>query len=353
MPTTLIVRDATLAVNGAPEKRGEPREHLRTRVAEVKHMDARTAEECVEVLTSVATGEGADPEALQALMIVALAHPVLAERMGLPALETGRRLAARLERGGDIDRTLAVLELLQEHFPGHDTLERDLAQLMRRAGMVKDLVSRYFERARRLIREGRHNEAAGWLREVLQLDPKRKDAARLMRDLRIKRVTRSRKKGGWLRFLFLATLLCLGGAYAVLRELRLRAEFQALPSAASGNLPALKRRLADLEEFISRHPLWHGGLQVLAERSELRVQLAILEERERAEREAVESAERERLEAADLCRERGLMRAQAGDARGALEALREAVRYGGPEWPHFQKVSQDISDLESGLAQKP
>src|SRR6185436_5780591 len=70
MTTTLIVRDATLAINGAPEKRREPREHLRLRVAEVAHMEERTAEECVEVLTAVAGGDGAEAEVLEALVIV-------------------------------------------------------------------------------------------------------------------------------------------------------------------------------------------------------------------------------------------------------------------------------------------
>src|ERR1051326_628003 len=141
MTTTLIVRDASLAINGAPEKRGEPREHLRLRIADVAHMEARTAEECVEVLSSVSNGEGADPDVLEALVIVGL------------------------------------------------------AQLMRRQGMVQDLVNRYFERARKLMREGRNNEAAGWLREVLQLDPSRKDAARLIRDLRFKRAGSRRRRG--------------------------------------------------------------------------------------------------------------------------------------------------------------
>src|SRR6185503_16840989 len=181
--------------------------------------------------------------------------------------------------------TLAVFEILQKHFPGHESLERDLSQLMCRQGMVQDLVSRYFERAQKLIREGRNNEAAGWLREVLQLDPGRKDAARLMRDLRFKRAKRSRRRTGSLRFLFLVALLSLGFSYGLLREFRLSEEFRGLPQAAPGNVPALKRRLADLEQFIAHHPLWHGALQVLTERTALRVQLAVLDAKVEEERE--------------------------------------------------------------------
>lgn len=353
MTTTLIVRDAMLAVNGAPEKRGAPREHLHLRIAEVAHMDARTAEECIEVLTSVASGEGADPDVLEGLVIVALAHPALAKRLEMPTVATGRRLAAMLERSAAIEHALAVFEVLQRHFPGHESLERDLSQLMCRQGMVQDLVSRYFERALKLIREGRNNEAAGWLREVLQLDPGRKDAARLMRDLRFKRVKRSQRRSGNWRALFAVALLSLGLSWAVLREFRLREEFRGLAQAAPGNVPALKRRLADMEQFIAGHPLWHGALQVLTERTALRVQLAVLEAKSEEEREVSERAARERIEAADLCRARGLAYAQAGDQRRALEAFREALEYGGPEWVQRERVARDVSDLEANSTDQP
>lgn len=353
MSTTLIVRDATLAINGAPEKRDEPRAHLRLRVAEVAHMDPQAADECAEVLLSVATGEGADPEVLEALVILSLAHPKLAKRLELDSVGTGRRMAAALDRGGDPDRAFAVLELLQQHHPGQPTLERDLAQLMRRQGMVKDLVGRYYDRARKLVREGRHGEAAGWLREILQLDPGRKDAARLLRDLRFKRGPRPKGRSFAFRPLFLVAVLGLGASYLALRELRLRGEFVALPQAAGENPEVLRRRLGELERFVESHPLWHGALRALTERTDLRLRIALLEERERTQREAAQRTERERLDAAELCRARGLMHVQSGDAKRGLEALREALAYGGPEWPAFEQVSRDVSVLEKGLSESP
>ncbi|HEX6882704.1 MAG TPA: hypothetical protein VF530_04940 [Planctomycetota bacterium] len=352
MSTTLIVRDATLAINGAPEKRDEPRAHLRLRVAEVAHMDPRTAEECVEVLLSVAHGEGADPEVLEALVIVALAHPKLAKRLELDTVGTGRRLAAALERAGEPDRSFAVLEILQQHHPGQPTLERELGQLMRRQGMVKDLVTRYYDRARKLVREGRHAEAAGWLREILQLDPGRKDAARLLRDLRFKRSGRRRMPRIALRPLFLVALLGLGLTTLALREIRLHGEFLTLPPP--GKSPeALRRRLQEVEAFVERHPVWHGGLRVLGERTELRLQLVLVEERERELAEAARAAERQRLEAADLCRARGLMHAQSGDLVRALADFREALSHGGPDWPARAEVERDVRNLEEGLSETP
>ncbi|NOT29799.1 MAG: hypothetical protein HOP15_05040 [Planctomycetes bacterium] len=353
MTTTLIVRDATLAINGAPEKRRAPSEHLRLRIAEVAHMDAHTTEECVEVLSAVSAGEGADPEVLEALVVVGLAHPDLARRLDLPTLTTGRRLAARYERSAAVDGAMAMLELLQKYFPGQESLESDLSQLMRRQGMVKDLVGRYFERARNLMREGRQAEAAGWLREVLQLDPGRKDAARLLRDLRFKGKGREPRKAGGLRFLFVVTLVSLGVFFGLQREFRLRGELASLPLAAAGDLSALKRRLADVEQFIDESPVWHGALQVLAERSELRVQLTVLQELERAEREQAERAERERLETAESYRQRGLMHAQSGDLLGAMDAFRAALQHGGPSWTHHAQVTRDLSEIAASAKGNP
>lgn len=350
MTTTLIVRDATLAINGAPEKRTDPRQHLQSRIAEVSRMDPRTAEECVEVLSSVASGDGAEPEVLEALVIVGLAHPQLAERLGLATLSTGRRLATRLERLADAERAVAVLELMQQHFAGQESLERDLGQLMRRQGMVQDLVERYFERARKLMREGRNNEAVGWLREVLQLDPGRKEAARLIRDLRfkVKKVGRRRSSGS-LGF-FLGTVATAGLiTFAAMREIRLRGEFLALPQAAPGSMPTLQRRLAELERFIERHPVWHGAFQAVAERSELRVQLELYEEKQRAERESAVRAARERIEAADLSRARAMQKVDEDDIPAAIEAFRQALDYGGENWEHRAEVLRHIADLEAHL----
>jgi tetratricopeptide (TPR) repeat protein len=353
MTTTLIVRDATLAINGAPEKRGEPREHLLSRVAEVTRMEGRTAEECVEVLSSVAGGEGADPDVLEALLIVALAKPDVAKRMNLPTLATGRRLAAKLERAAEFGHTLAILELLCQHFPGEEGLERELANHMRRQGTVHDLVKRYYDRAQKLLREGRHGEAAGWLREVLQLDPTRRDAARQLRDLRFKRTKRKKASSGTLRFLLVFGLISLGITWGVLREVRLRQEFDALPQSVPGNTATLRRRLNELQEFADRNPVWHGAFQILTERSTLRVQLEVLEEQERQVRAAAELVTRERLEAAELCRKRGLSQIQSSDLQRALDSFREALEHGGADWSQRASVLQDVAELEAALSEQP
>ncbi len=353
MVTTLIVRDATLAINGAPEKRGEPREHLRTRIAEVSRMEPRTAEECMEVLGSVANGEQADSEVLEALIVVGLAHPAIAARMSIVPVSIGRRLAVRLERTGEIDRTLGVLELLLHHHPGQDQLERDMAAVMRRQGMVQNLVERYFERAERLIREGRHQEAIGWLREVVQLDRSRKDAMRMIRDLRFHAKSHDRQKRVRWRFVMATVVASLGLTYLVLREVRVSDEYRSLPAVAGDSLGALRRRLNDLESFHARYPLWHGAFGVLSERSELRVEVERLEEDLRLAEEAEQARVRERLEGADLARSRGLMKANDGDLAGALADFKLALELGGADWPARQEVEKDVAAMEAHLEEAP
>jgi tetratricopeptide (TPR) repeat protein len=303
----------------------------------------------MEVLSSAASGEQADPEVLEALIIVGLAHPVLASRMSVVPVNTGRRLAVRLERRGEIDRTLALLEVLLAHFPGQDTLERDLAAVMRRQGMVQNLVERYFERAQRLIREGRHQEAIGWLREVLQLDRSRKDAARLIRDLRFRANSSVRHRSVRWKVVVSALALSVGLSFLALREIRLREKFKSIPQAAGENLGSLRRRLGDLEEFFERYPVWHGAFAVVSERSKLRVAVERLEAQERAAKDAQEARERERVEGAQLARNRGKMKAGSGDIAAALAEFELALQLGGPDWPQRQEVEKDVAAMRAYL----
>lgn len=349
MSTTLIVRDATLAINGAADKRADPREHLRSRIADVATMDPRTAEECMEVLNSAASGEQADPEVLEALIIVGLAHPALATGMSISPVNAGRRLAVRLERGGQIERTLALLEVLLASFPGQDSLERDLGAVMRRQGMVQNLVERYFDRAQKLIREGRHEESIKWLQEVLQLDRSRKDAARLIRDLRFRAKSHDRHKAVRWKFVMGALTLSLGVSFLALREIRVREQFDAMPEATENNLASLRRRLTDLDAFAAQHPVWHGGFAVVKERAKLRVVVERLEEQERNEKEAQEQRDLERLENARLARARGLMKAADGDFPGAITEFEQALQLGGEDWPPRAEVERQIQAIRAHL----
>lgn len=349
MASTLIVRDATLAINGAPESRGDPRDHLRHRIDEVLAMDHETLAACAEVLRSSGTGEDTAVDILEAVTILGLAQPVIAERFGLSVLSAGRRLASRMEQSGDPDFGMAVLEILMEAFPNQTSLERDMSSLMRRQGMVNDLIHRYEDRAKRLLKDGKSHEAIGWLREVLLLDGSRKDVARLIRNLRLKQTKGTRSHRKFFRSVFLILIVSVGSTFLVLREMRLREEFRAIPAAETGNLESLRRRLSSIEAFLDANPIWHGSLFAIAERSGLRIEIDRLEQEKNLQERALQEHERELTESANLVRARARGRVESGDFAGAVEDLKLSLQLGPPNWEYRERVEKDIEAISQYL----
>ncbi len=349
MTNTLIVRDATLAVNGSPEARGELDEHLRQRVGEVASFDAKTVEDCMNVLLPSAGAKDADPEVLEALTVLGLSRPELANDLGISAVTTGRRLAARLEKSSQSEHAMAVLELLTEHFPGHKALERDLAALMRRKGMVQDLVNRYLDRAQGLLKRGKSQEALEWLREVILLDRSRKDVARMIRDLRFQEVdTVTERRRRW-RFALGALAVSLILTAGFLREYVIRESYESLPTFEADDLGSLRHRLKAVEGFIEQHQAWHGSLKVLGERAHLRVEIERMEEALRREEEERHSDLARRREEANLARDRGLMAADSRDFVRALAEFELALETASPDWPMRERVEKDIQSIHDYL----
>ena len=349
MSTTLIVRDAILAVQGAPDGRKDAREHLAERLEEVARMAAPSTEECLEVLLSAAAGKEPEPDIVESLLIVGLSHPHLAARKGFVPAAMGRRLAARLERVGESERAIAILHELASRCPGDAAIDRDLQALLRRHGMVQDLGDRYFERAMDLMREGRNAEAVGCLREVLQLDRGRKDAARLIRDLRLKESGSRRKtRIHFGRILWVLLPLAAFGAVGW-REYSLYEEFRLLPEGVDNHLPAQEARLGALEDFTSRYPVWHGAILAVKERTQLRLEVRRL--REEGERRVAEELQAKRLvlEQAEVARQRGLERAGVQDFESALREFRLALELAGDDWEHGPQVAAEIQAITDYL----
>ncbi len=317
-------------------------------------MDAASVAACVDVLESVSgssTSDEADPEVLLALMVLGLAHPAQVENQGVSAVACGRRVASRHEQAGNPDAALAVIEILRETHPEHPALERDYEAILRRLGMVQDLADRYLTRAHQLIKQGKKDEAAGWLREVMLLDRSRKDVARLIRDLRLEKenVHGTRPRVSKLVLLALAVPVAL--AAAVMREQRLVHEFDALPHATTGDLPSMRSRLDALELFVADTPVWHGAFQALSERTKLRVDVNELETAAQLERERQEAAQREVYERADVLRRRARMNAEVGDFASALSDYRASLQDAPPEWEHRERVERDIEAISKLLAE--
>lgn len=348
MTTTLIVRDATLAINGVPEQRGNPADYLRDRIAEVAGFERSLLEECAEVFRNTVSAETEDVELLEAATVLGLAKPQLS--MGVEPIVLGRALAARWEEQGQVEGAKRLLEILMERHPAHKTLERDLSLLMRRQGMISELADRYETRAKLLLAEGKVPEAVAWLREVLLLDKSRKDVARTIRDLRYQEMDRVRGQIALRRTVAVTLIISLLLSLAFLRERRLHAEYQTLPPAVNGDLASIKARLSSVESFIARHPIWHRSLDVVRERADLRVQV---EDIEKARRQAIAAAaERDRLrrEEAELARQRGRRSAELGDFVGAIAEFERALELAEKDWEPRARVERDLQAIREYVA---
>ena len=352
MSTTLIIRDATLAINGSPEARGGPAEHLPSRIREVASFDEDFLGDCLDVLVPSVENNESDLEVLEAVVVIGLARPELARSRGLSPIAAGRRLAGLREKSGQGECALALLELLVKHHSGHKALERDLAGLMRRQGMVGELVERYLERSRGLLQDGRTSEAIAWLREVLLLDRSRKDVARTIRDLRFQEIDKAKGRRSVRR---VAAITLVGSVLVftgLLREKRLAEEYRAVPSAKGGDLVGMKERLARLESFVDRHPIWHGSLGAIEARTEARLAVDRAEETQRKQEERKKAERLRTLEDADLARKRGVMLAESGDYSAALEELRRSLRLADTEWKERERVQRDVDAISSYLEEQ-
>ena len=359
MSNTLIVRDATLAINGAADSGTDPEAHIQARIEEAKGLDPETVADCADVLRSSAGASGGDPDVLEALVVMALAHPAIAEEYELSPQVMGRRLAARLERTGEAARALAVLNVLLEYFPASEALEREMSALMRRQGMVQDLAERYLERAEKLLAKGHTDEAIAWFREVLMLDRSRTDIARRIRELKNARAESSRVSSGRRRWILASLLLSASMAAVVQRETNLHRTFGELPATHERDVDSIERRLSSVERFIADHPLWHGSLNALAERNHLR---AVLKREEaRLQREAIQAslaaqsqpeqpAQIPPNEQADLARQEGIsLIYESADYEGGREQLLRALQLADKNWEQRAQTLRDVEAIEEYL----
>lgn len=299
-----------------------------------------------EALFERLSADASDTPALELLVILTLARPVLVERLRLPVSQEGRRLAVLLERGGDPQRAQAVLELLLARTPSDRLIERELSSLMRRNGNLARLVERHLGRADECVRDGRRDEAVRWLREVLMLDPQRRDVARMIRDLNYADVER---RGAWRKGLKVAStsLLCLSALTGVVwREIDIDARFERIPPATSGDLGAMQARLSALDQLVDESPLWMGLFRASRERATLR---------EQVERLRAEQAERDAKQAQARALATTLADSQYALARLAAQSyefdemrvrLEAALSYAPSDWPERAQIVRELAALD-------
>lgn len=321
------------------------------RVEALRGLDEEQVGACLEALAPAAANEQAPAGALEAALILALAHPAAAEQHGVNVSIHGRRLAASLERAGEDERACELLRRVADALHGDLAVERALSSVMRRRGMIQDQVDRYFAHAQELVDQGLIDEAISWLREILQLDRSRKDVARMIRDLRYEQQAVARAGNRRVRMALGVLTLSLLFTLVALREVRVSRAFDTLPPAVEGDLTAAVARLDSLERFIDAHPVWHGSLGSLRERSLLRGEIERLGTQQTLARER-ETTMRRRMDAlADSARARGRMAAESGDFESALADLHRALRLASQGWEHRARTRRDLRAIEVYIEQ--
>lgn len=308
-------------------------------------LDDQLADEQCDGLLERLSQDPCDVLALEALVIVGLARPEVVANRRIPVQQEGRRLAVLLEKSGDSERAQAVLESLLARTPSDRGVERELSSLMRRNGNLARLVERYLARADECVREGRRDEAVRWLREVLMLDPQRRDVARMIRDLNYADLER---RGAWRKGLkaTVVSLVCLSGLSGVVwRENSLDRAFASIPPAQAGDLGAMQARLSALDQLVAESPLWMGLFRVSRERASLREQV----ERLRAERAEQEAKERQARELAVTLAESQYSLARLAAQRYEFDQMQEhleaALAYGPEDWSERAQIERELAAL--------
>ncbi len=309
-------------------------------------VDEATAEAQCDALLERLSADANDVLVLEKLVILGLARPEVFERRRIPVLQEGRRLAVLLERAGNTERAQAVLELLLARKPSDRVIERELSSLMRRNGNLSRLVERHLARADECVRAGRRDEAVRWLREVLMLDPQRRDVARMIRDLNYADVER---RGAWRKGAKAAAiaLVCMSGLSGVVwREASIDERFARIPDAPNGDMVAMQARLNALDDLVNESPLWMGLFQVSRERAALRENL----QRMRAERAEQEAKEAQARALATTLAESQYALAQIAanqyDFAQMREHLEAALSYAPADWKERESIRRELEALD-------
>jgi tetratricopeptide (TPR) repeat protein len=300
---------------------------------------------CLELLPYL-TANPDDALALESLLVLGLAHPDVHSRHRISMPQEGRRFAILLERAGNPQRAEDMLRLLLDMFPTSETLKSELEALERRDGSMGRRVERHLRSAEEALREGRRGEAQRWLREVLALEPRRRDVARMIRDLRFEDEL---AREGWKRRVRLAALACVAVvalSVALWRERSIDAEYAALPSAAADDLLATRERLAGLDVLIDGNMFWLGMWGAARERSLLRVQEERLELREVAEAQRRSETRSRAALLADAERSQAFVAADRMDFDVALARFKGALEVAPEGWEHRDSTQREVALLE-------
>jgi tetratricopeptide (TPR) repeat protein len=196
------------------------------------------------------------------------------------------------------------------------------------------------------VKQGNRAEAVRWLREVLALDPRRRDVARMIRDLRFEE---TQVRDGWVRRSRVALVACLAVAVVALligRERQISGEIASLPPARPGDLLSTQERLAALQEVFDANMVWATMWSAGRERTALKTEAERLA--------AAEAAAKARLAEA-RARARILADAELAQARVAADRFEfdsaqthfeQALRLAPQGWEARGQVEREIALLK-------
>ena len=178
----------------------------------------------------------------------------------------------------------------------------------------------------------------------------------MIRDLSFDDEERASAKRGLVRLVAACLIASSLASFAVARELKIRDEFQGIPSARSGDRDSMQGRHDAIVEMLERHHVWAGAFSARRELDDL-VRSIHRQERVAVEQARERAAERTRVrEEAEAARSNGIRFAERHQFDLALDQFRRAleisdaagdVAWPGGVWEHREQLLVDILALET------
>jgi hypothetical protein len=137
-------------------------------------------------------------------------------------------------------------------------------------------------------------------------------------------------------------------SFACLYQQQVTSAWGALPPD-DGSLGATETRLAAVEDFLGRYPVWLGARDALSEKTELATRAQKLRTARAIADSNDKANEMMRGDAADSARLRGVALAEQGNFAGALAEFRTALDVAPPGWTGRAQVERDAAAFEDWL----
>jgi len=344
----LFVDDVVAALTGPHDAAGRTNTAVRDQLRRAaEEFDQRTAEAFARALLESLCQDTIDVRRLEALLILGLAHPTILERHRISLRTEGRRLAAMLEHQGRYDRARNLLEVIEQKIGPDDGFLVESEESVEPSELDTE-IEEYIRRADAAAARGRTNEAIRLLQDAVALDPRRRDLARMIRDLRWSAKERREKNVKRLKGLGVLLLLGAMGAGIYARESHLEATYGDIPQAT--NEPAsLRARLDAVNELVAGNYVWFGMGPVLREQSRLRRELGSIEQKSAEAQHEAAIARAEREQQAEASRSRGMLLAQQGRFEEAAVDLRKCLELAEPNWTERRQVQANLDAIEAWI----